>query len=128
MYKNKILQSIFKTNNYTHHFNPITKWLSSVANESALLDENLTKRLETVSLVGFSKQSGFEVLSASVKFADCITHIKTTEVLPLITVLETWNTGLRKDISSDKTTRRDIMCNALVVEEDYFVAPANKKV
>lgn len=38
------------------------------------------------------------------------------------------NIGLRKDISSDKTTRRDIMRNASVVEEDYFVAPANQKV
>lgn len=54
------------------------------------MDEDLAKRLETVSLVGFSKHSGFEVLSASVKFADRITHINTTEVQPLITVLETW--------------------------------------
>lgn len=37
------------------------------------------------------------------------------------------NAGLRKDISSDKTTRRDIMRNALVVEEDYFVAPQIEK-
>jgi len=34
--------------------------------------------------------------------------------------------GLRKDISSDKITRREIMRNALVVEEDYFVAPTNQ--
>lgn len=37
------------------------------------------------------------------------------------------DTDLRKDLSSDKITRRDIMRNALVVEEDYFVAPTDKK-
>jgi len=54
------------------------------------VDEDLAKRLETVSLVGFSKHSGFEVLNASVKFADRITRIDTTKVQPLITVLENW--------------------------------------
>lgn len=34
---------------------------------------------------------------------------------------------LRKDLSSNKITRRDIMRNAFVVEEDYFVAPTNQK-
>jgi len=38
------------------------------------------------------------------------------------------NIGLREDLSSDKITRKDIMRNALVVEEDYFVAPINQKV
>lgn len=37
------------------------------------------------------------------------------------------DTDLRKDIPSGKVTRRDIMRNALVVEEDYFVAPTNQK-
>lgn len=90
MLKNKILQSIFKKINYTHYYTPVVRWLGSVLNKSVLLDEDLTKRLETVSLVGFSKHSGFEVLSASVSFADRITYINTTEVEPLITVLETW--------------------------------------
>lgn len=90
MYKIKKLQSIIKLNNYTRHFNPVVRSISSVEDERVLLNEDLAKRLETVSLVGFSKHSGFEVLSASVKFADRITHINTAEVQPLITVLETW--------------------------------------
>jgi len=36
------------------------------------------------------------------------------------------DTGFRKDLSADKITRREIMRNALVVEEDYFVAPTNQ--
>jgi len=35
---------------------------------------------------------------------------------------------LRKDLSSNKITRKDIMRNASVVEEDYFVAPTSQKV
>jgi len=108
-------------NNNLRHYTLRVEWFSSIT-----LDEDLVKRLETVSHVGFSKQCGFEVLSASVKFADRITSIDTSKVPPLITVLENWDIGLRKDISSDKITRREIMRNALVVEEDYFVAPTNQ--
>lgn len=36
--------------------------------------------------------------------------------------------NLRKDLPSDKVTRRNIMRNASVVEEDYFVAPESQKV
>lgn len=55
-----------------------------------MLDEDLAKRLETVSLVGLTGPSGFEVLNASVQFADRITRIDTDQVRPLVTVLETW--------------------------------------
>ncbi|CAH1736332.1 unnamed protein product [Aphis gossypii] len=121
----RILTTTIIINNL-RHFTPRVAWLSSIVNKSIALDEDLVKRLETVSHVGFSKQGGFEVLSASVKFADRLTDIDTSKVLPLITVLENWDTGLRKDISSDKITRREIMCNSLVVEEDYFIAPSNQ--
>lgn len=45
--------------------------------------------------------------------------------LKIITIYR--DTDLRKDLSSNKITRRNIMRNALVVEEDYFVAPTNQK-
>lgn len=80
----KILPLIFKKNK------PLVRWFSSVINKSTIVDEDLAKRLETVSLVGFSKHSGFKVLIASVKFADRITSLDTTQVQPLITVLENW--------------------------------------
>lgn len=85
----KILSLIFKRD-CTCHYKSVVGRYSSVADQSAALDEDLANRLETVSLVGFSKHSGFEVLSASVKFADRITRIDTTKVQPLITVLENW--------------------------------------
>lgn len=80
----KILPSILKKNK------PLVRWLSNVISKTTLVDEDLAKRLETVSLVGFSKHNGFEVLSASVKLADRITSLDTTQVQPLITVLENW--------------------------------------
>lgn len=84
----KIVPSILNKNN-TLHYKQVVKWFSSVVKQS-VLDENLAKQLETVSLVGFSKHSGFEVLRASVQFADRIKFIDTSKVQPLITVLESW--------------------------------------
>jgi len=80
----KILQSIRKKDSVYHYKLAVLRFSSFV------LNEDIAKRLETVSLVGFSKRSGFDVLDASVKFADRITLIDTSKVQPLITVLETW--------------------------------------
>jgi len=85
----RILTTTIRINNLRHCTSRVA-WLSSIVNKSIALDEDLVKRLETVSHVGFSKQGGFEVLSASVKFADHLTDIDTSKVLPLITVLENW--------------------------------------
>lgn len=82
-----ILRSIFKKNITCHYYKSSVKHFTS---DSIVLDEHLAKHLETVSLVGFSKDNGFEVLNASVKFASCIISIDTTKVQPLVTVLETW--------------------------------------
>lgn len=86
---NKFFPSIIKKYN-NHQYQSVFRRCSILSNKCTTLDEDLAKRLETVSLVGFSKHSGFEVLSASVEFADRITHIDTTKVQPLITVLENW--------------------------------------
>lgn len=85
----RIIKSLFKRNN-TCIYKPVNRWLCSNANTNTILDEDLAIRLETVSHVGFSKHSGFEVLSSSVKFADRITLLDTINVEPLVTVLETW--------------------------------------
>lgn len=91
----KILTLILKRDRTCHHKSVVRRYFSTV------LDEDLAKRLETVSLVGFSKHSGFEVLSDSVKFADRITHIDTTKVQPLITVLENWYVTLTLNYKID---------------------------
>lgn len=76
--------------NNTCNYKPVIKWFCIAADKSTILEEDLVLRLETVSLVGFSKHSGFEVLSSSVQFADRITLIDTTKVEPLVSVLESW--------------------------------------
>jgi len=86
----KILSSTLLKKNLRHCTPKVVKWLGSIIKKSTTLDKDLVNRLETVSHVGFSKQSGLEVLSASVEFADCITNIDTSKVPPLITVLENW--------------------------------------
>lgn len=85
----KTFLTILKKDN-TRHCKLTVRWFGNIVNHSTVLDEDLANRLETVSLVGFSKNSGFEVLSASVHFADRVTLINTIDVQPLITVLENW--------------------------------------
>jgi len=86
----KILSTTLRKNNLRHCTPGVIKWLGSIERKITTLDKDLVKRLETASHVGFSKQGGLEVLSASVKFADRITNIDTSKVPPLITVLENW--------------------------------------
>lgn len=85
----KTFLSVLKKEN-THQRKLAVRWIGSFVNHSTALDEDIVNHLETVSFVGFSRDSGFEVLSASVEFADRITSINTTDVQPLITVLENW--------------------------------------
>jgi len=86
----KILSTTIRKNNLRHCIPGVIKWLGSIVRKVTTLDKDLVKRLETVSHVGFSKEGGLEVLSASVKFADRITDIDTSKVPPLITILENW--------------------------------------
>lgn len=64
-----------------------------------------------------------EQLCDSIAFASKILTIDTTNVKPLYTVLENQILELREDKVTDGNIRTDILRNAKVIEEEYFVAP-----
>lgn len=64
-----------------------------------------------------------QTLEDSIEFASKILHIDTTDIEPLYTVLEDQNLYLRPDIVTDGNCRNDILSNARITEEEYFVAP-----
>lgn len=68
-------------------------------------------------------REAIRTLEDSVEFATKILHIDTTNVEPLYTVLEHQDLYLRGDVINDGNCRADILSNAKVTEEDYFVAP-----
>lgn len=62
-------------------------------------------------------------LEDSIEFASKILDIDTTDIEPLYTVLEDQPLQLRDDVVTDGNIQADILRNARITEEEYFVAP-----
>ncbi|XP_047106213.1 glutamyl-tRNA(Gln) amidotransferase subunit C, mitochondrial [Schistocerca piceifrons] len=86
------------------------------------IDQNTIELLERLSLVDFANERGIEQLEEAIRFADQIRLVDTTDVDPLITVLD-MSLYLRDDKVTEGNLRKDVMANASVTEEEYFVAP-----
>lgn len=68
-------------------------------------------------------REALHTLEDSIEFASKILDIDTTNVQPLYTVLENQPLKLREDTITDGNIQADILRNARVTEEEYFVAP-----
>ena len=67
---------------------------------------------------------GIQRLEDAIAFADPLLDIDTTGIEPMYTVLENECLTLRKDeVGNNLPSREDILSNAVLTEEDYFVAP-----
>lgn len=71
----------------------------------------------------YYSREAIKTLKDSIEFASKILHIDTSGVEPLYTVLENENLQLRADEVTDGNCRDEILSNAEVKEENYFVAP-----
>ncbi|CAH0719450.1 unnamed protein product, partial [Brenthis ino] len=91
--------------------------------ERTKVDTNTIALLERLSLVKCDTDEGVKVLEDSIAFADKILHIDTSNVEPLYTVLENQNLNLREDKITQGNCQKDILKNATLTEDDYFVAP-----
>ncbi|XP_063380717.1 glutamyl-tRNA(Gln) amidotransferase subunit C, mitochondrial [Cydia fagiglandana] len=123
--------SIFKSINSRlslRHFSskvPLTPVNTLEKQESTRVkvDKNTLALLERLSLVKCDTAEGVNVLEDSIAFADKILHINTDNVEPLYSVLEKENLSLRDDVITQGNCQKDILKNATVVEDDYFVSP-----
>lgn len=87
------------------------------------ISQETVEHLERLSLVNFASDKGIKSLEEAIRFADQIRVIDTTGVEPMISVLEDRSVYLRDDKVTEGNCRKEVMANAAVTEEEYFVAP-----
>lgn len=87
------------------------------------VDKNTISLLERLSLVKYDTTEGVLILEDSITFANKILHINTEDVQPLYSVLENQNLTLRGDKITQGNCQKEILKNAAVKDDDYFVAP-----
>ncbi|KAG8039579.1 hypothetical protein G9C98_008222 [Cotesia typhae] len=72
----------------------------------------------------FWKRSRNKRLEAAIKFAEQLRSLKIDDsIKPMYCVLENENLRLRHDKVTDGNYRKKILKNAVLTEEEYFVAP-----
>lgn len=87
------------------------------------MDAQTVQLLERLSLVDLDSEEAHRTLEDSIEFASQILSIDTEGVEPLYTVLEKERLTLREDVVSDGNIQEDVLRNARITEEEYFVAP-----
>nr|XP_050051209.1 glutamyl-tRNA(Gln) amidotransferase subunit C, mitochondrial-like [Dermacentor andersoni] len=92
------------------------------ASEAVTLDQSTVELLERLSLVDFSNAEAVTRLEEAVKFASLIMNVDTTGVAPMVTPLENVPLRLRPDVPVE-CCAEEILKNAKLTEEGYFVAP-----
>ena len=83
----------------------------------------MVKHLERLSLVDFADLKGVARLGEAVKLAGAVVDVDTTGVEPLYSTLELETLPVRQDLGLPPKNRSQLMSNAVLTEEEYFVAP-----
>lgn len=92
------------------------------SNEVTITHKNL-QLLERLSLVNLDGKEALTTLCSSIQFAENIETVDTSNTVPLYTVLCEQHLQLRRDSVTEGNCREDILCNAKVTDEDYFISP-----
>lgn len=87
------------------------------------LTDEMVNHLERLSLVDFNNKAGVERLRSAIGYANQINVIDTEGVEPLYSVLEGRELLLRDDVVNEGGCKKNILQNAVKLDEDYFVAP-----
>lgn len=87
------------------------------------INQQTVQLLERLSLVNLDSKEALDTLQDSIEFASRILPIATDSVEPLYSVLEQEKLALRTDTVDDGDRQTEVLQNAALVEEEYFVAP-----
>ncbi|XP_002064796.3 glutamyl-tRNA(Gln) amidotransferase subunit C, mitochondrial [Drosophila willistoni] len=87
------------------------------------IDSKTIQLLERLSLVDLDSEEALKTLKSSIQFANRIVDIPTENVPALYTVLEKQQLQLRNDSVTEGNCRQEILRNAKITDEDYFVSP-----
>ncbi|TMW53342.1 hypothetical protein DOY81_001546 [Sarcophaga bullata] len=93
------------------------------SDEDIRIDVKTIQLLERLALVNLDGEGALKTLRSSIQFAKRIENIRTDNKKPLYTVLENLPLHLRDDQVNEGNCREDILKNAKLVEDDYFISP-----
>ncbi|XP_017014724.2 glutamyl-tRNA(Gln) amidotransferase subunit C, mitochondrial [Drosophila takahashii] len=102
---------------------PVATDFRDTSSSEIQIDTKTIQLLERLSLVDLDSERALETLKSSIQFADKIAHIDTEHVRPLYTVLELQQLQLRNDQVTEGDCRAEVLRNAKVTDEDYYVSP-----
>ncbi|XP_050464071.1 glutamyl-tRNA(Gln) amidotransferase subunit C, mitochondrial [Cataglyphis hispanica] len=96
----------------------------SRGDKKPVIDEAIIRRLERLALVGFEYEQSKRILEEAIAFAERLRTARIDEtVRPMYSTLENDRILLRDDVARNGVDRCEILRNAAVLEEEYFVAP-----
>ncbi|XP_012532033.1 glutamyl-tRNA(Gln) amidotransferase subunit C, mitochondrial [Monomorium pharaonis] len=97
----------------------------SSGDKRPVIDEATIRKIERLALVGYEYDRSKRVLEETVAFAERLrtARIDDETVRPMYSTLENECIHLRDDVARRDVDRREILKNAAVLEEEYFVAP-----
>ena len=88
------------------------------------ISEDTILHLERLSLVDFANVEGIRRLEEAIEFAQPLKEVYTDGIEPMYTILDDATLFLADDVPDpNQVSRADILSNAKITEEDYFVAP-----
>lgn len=117
---NYIFLPMFSNSVLYHHS---TKPIDSSSTMPVIKQETIQK-IEQLSLLNVDDDYGFSVLKAAIIFTENLRNIKINkEIEPMYSPLETESMLLRNDNVEHNISRKEILMNAAITEEEYFVAP-----
>lgn len=91
------------------------------------IDQDTILHLERLSLVNFANADGLRRLEEAIEFAQPLKEVNTANIEPMYTVLDDQTLRLAEDDPNAEIngncSRKEILRNAQLTEEDYFVAP-----
>lgn len=99
------------------------KYIHSSSTTSIIKQETINK-IEQLSLVNIDGADSFTVLKAAIVFTEHLRNTKIDkEIEPMYSPFEKEFILLRDDNVENNTSRKEILMNAAVIEEEYFIAP-----
>lgn len=92
-----------------------------------VVNQNIINKLQQVSLISFDSDYSISVLESAINFTEHLRVAKIDDKIePMYSPSEKEFIHLRDDEVKDNITRKEILKNAALLEEEYFVTPMNK--
>lgn len=89
-----------------------------------IITQETIKKIEQLSLLNFDRDYSISVLKAAIIFTEHLRNTKIdNEIKPMYNPLEEKSIFLRNDNLENNISKQEILKNAAVLEEEYFITP-----